>query len=138
LFIISLNDLRGYDMQFVNFRKFKWFTLIGSLINVALLIMIIVFMGNSITTITTYAEANDNKLPQNMYVIYYVYYYLTYVAAVGIVFTLLSLSSSLRDDYLYHRFIWAYIVANVCSTAVIVTVVAFQLNEQYEYTYGLF
>lgn len=124
-------------MNVVNFRKFKWFTLVGSLTNVALMILIIIFMNGSINAIDIYASAYDRTLPHDTYVIYYVYYYMTCVATVSLVLSLLTFSSTIRDDYTYHHFIWSYIASSLLSAAIIITIVSFQLSREYTYTYGL-
>jgi hypothetical protein len=117
-------------MEIVNFKKFKWFTLIGSLINVGMMIFFIVTLGKSISIMKSlsYPAREEFQRAGGLYIIYGV---LTNISAISIVMSLLALSASLRDDITYKRYLWAHLTYSLTSIISPLTAVLLSNSEKY-------
>lgn len=124
-------------MEIVNFKKFKWFTLLGSLINVGMMIFFIVTLGKSISIMESlsYPVGEQFERARGLYIIYGV---LTNICAISIVMSLLAISASLRDDITYKRYLWAHLSYSLTSIISPLTAILLSNSEKYgEVTGGL-
>lgn len=117
-------------MEIVNFKKFKWFTLLGSLINVGMMIFFIVTLGKSISIMESisYPVGEQFEIARGLYIIYGV---LTNICAISIVMSLLTISASLRDDITYKRYLWAHLSYSLTSIISPLAAILLSHSEKY-------
>ena len=86
-------------------KNIKWFTIAGSLINLAVVIILFVGMVSAIANIENLGAINNGYTANQAYLLIR-YYIIVNVLSIDILFSFLLISMSFRIDQIFYRLKW--------------------------------
>lgn len=97
-------------------KNIKWFTIAGSLINLAVVIILFVGMVSAIANIENLGAINNGYTANQAYLLIR-YYIIVNVLSIDILFSFLLISMSFRIDQIFYRLKWVNISTGIMSIA---------------------
>ncbi len=104
-------------------KQFKWMAIAGSLVNIAINVLFLVYICISIGRLE---EVLSTSFYSDIHIqLYRCYYFLANFITVDLVFSLLIISASFRINQIFYRLKWANILTTIFSIAIVVLLAVF-------------